>query len=212
MTTSSPCTQFAGVATCSLAVSWHESNSLRISAKFRPVVMGYVRVALILLSGPDDEYRSSRRVVSWCAPLGGVTGICRQHVVKLDNLQAGITDQRVVDRMSLRGLDVLRPGFVIGNHIDTDTDNLAVSLRELGLQSSTAPSSVVQKGVKSLGCEKSNAQPSPIHSWKTIGPSVVSAAEVGRLVVDSQRHLFILLYSAAPQGAPAQESPVHIRV
>ena len=34
MITSSPCSQLAGVATFSLAVSWQESSSLRISAKF----------------------------------------------------------------------------------------------------------------------------------------------------------------------------------
>src|ERR1700743_553001 len=43
----------------------------------------------------------------------------------------------------------------------------------------TAPSSVVQTGVKSLGCENSTAQPSPIHSWKWMGPCVVSAVKSG---------------------------------
>ena len=52
MITSSPCSQFAGVASCFSAVSWHESRSRRISAKLRPVLIGYVSVALICLSGP----------------------------------------------------------------------------------------------------------------------------------------------------------------
>ena len=41
------------------------------------------------------------------------------------------------------------------------------------------PSSVVHTGVKSLGCEKSTAHESPIHSWNLIGPSVVSASKSG---------------------------------
>src|SRR6185436_14248389 len=41
------------------------------------------------------------------------------------------------------------------------------------------PSSVVHTGVKSFGCENRIAQPSPIHSWKRIGPWVVSAVKSG---------------------------------
>src|SRR5262247_1963245 len=41
------------------------------------------------------------------------------------------------------------------------------------------PSSVVHTGVKSFGCEKSTTQDLPIHSWKRIGPSVVSASKSG---------------------------------
>src|SRR3954463_5179356 len=41
------------------------------------------------------------------------------------------------------------------------------------------PSSVVQTGVKSFGCENRTAQESPIHSWKRIVPSVVSASKSG---------------------------------
>ena len=42
-----------------------------------------------------------------------------------------------------------------------------------------APSSVVQTGVKSLGWEKRTAHLSPIHSWKWMGPWVVSAVKSG---------------------------------
>ena len=38
---------------------------------------------------------------------------------------------------------------------------------------------MVQTGVKSFGWENSSAQPSPIHSWKLIAPSVVSAVKSG---------------------------------
>src|SRR3977135_2920582 len=41
------------------------------------------------------------------------------------------------------------------------------------------PSSVVQTGVKSLGCENRIAHPFPIHSWNLIFPCVVSAVKSG---------------------------------
>src|SRR5216684_5519164 len=41
------------------------------------------------------------------------------------------------------------------------------------------PSSVVQTGVKSLGCENKMAQPLPVHSWKLIVPCEVSAVKLG---------------------------------
>src|SRR5688500_550861 len=41
------------------------------------------------------------------------------------------------------------------------------------------PSSVVQTGVKSLGWENRTAHPSPIHWWKSMRPSVVSAWKLG---------------------------------
>ena len=37
----------------------------------------------------------------------------------------------------------------------------------------------MQTGVKSFGCENRIAQPSPIHSWKSIFPCVVSAVKFG---------------------------------
>src|SRR5215471_10736554 len=41
------------------------------------------------------------------------------------------------------------------------------------------PSSVVQIGVKSFGCENKTAHESPIQSWKRIRPSVVCASKSG---------------------------------
>src|SRR3954451_11918134 len=41
------------------------------------------------------------------------------------------------------------------------------------------PSSVVQTGVKSFGCENSTAHESPIQSWNLMRPSVVSASKSG---------------------------------
>src|ERR687892_2058690 len=48
-----------------------------------------------------------------------------------------------------------------------------------GLTFAMWPSSVVQTGVKSFGCENSTAHESPIQSWKLIRPSVVSASKSG---------------------------------
>src|SRR5579864_3829977 len=48
-----------------------------------------------------------------------------------------------------------------------------------GLIFAMYPSSVVQTGVKSFGCEKSTAHESPIQSWKSISPSVVCDVKSG---------------------------------
>src|ERR1051326_2755335 len=48
-----------------------------------------------------------------------------------------------------------------------------------GCRPAMYPSSVVHTGVKSFGCENRIAQPFPIHSWKLILPSVVSAVKFG---------------------------------
>src|SRR5579862_7659768 len=50
-----------------------------------------------------------------------------------------------------------------------------------GLIFAMYPSSVVQTGVKSFGCENSTAHESPIQSWKWIGPSELSASKSGAI-------------------------------
>jgi hypothetical protein len=52
-------------------------------------------------------------------------------------------------------------------------------LSKSGLTFAMYPSSVVQTGVKSFGCENSTAQESPIQSWNLMWPSVVSASKSG---------------------------------
>jgi hypothetical protein len=52
-------------------------------------------------------------------------------------------------------------------------------LSNSGLRPASAPSSVVQTGVKSAGWEKNSAQLSPFHSRKLMVPSVVSAVKSG---------------------------------
>src|SRR5487761_1155976 len=56
------------------------------------------------------------------------------------------------------------------------------------------PSSVVQTGVKSLGCENRTAHESPIQSWKAILPWVVFASKSGA-VLPIDRVTVILLVS-----------------
>src|SRR5687768_1549020 len=56
---------------------------------------------------------------------------------------------------------------------------LVLRLSNSGLSAATAPSSVVQTGVKSLGCENRTAQEFPFHSWKETLPCVVSAVKSG---------------------------------
>src|SRR5688572_25341354 len=52
-------------------------------------------------------------------------------------------------------------------------------LSNSGFSFAMYPSSVVQTGVKSFGCEKRMAQPFPIQSWKLTFPWVVSAVKLG---------------------------------
>ena len=58
---------------------------------------------------------------------------------------------------------------------------LAPRLLHSCLRLAVAPSSVVQTGVKSAGCEKSTHQWSPMNSWKRIGPMLVAAVKSGTL-------------------------------
>ena len=62
---------------------------------------------------------------------------------------------------------------------------LVLRLSNSGLSAATAPSSVVQTGVKSFGWENSTAQDLPFHSWKLIVPLSGLRGEVGRFVAQS---------------------------
>src|SRR5882724_7311194 len=57
--------------------------------------------------------------------------------------------------------------------------SLTPRLSNSGFNFARAPSSVVQTGVKSFGCENNSAQLLPIQSWNLILPSVVSASKSG---------------------------------
>src|ERR1041384_3493855 len=56
---------------------------------------------------------------------------------------------------------------------------LVLRLSNSGFIRAIVPSSVVQTGVKSFGCENRIAHWSPIHSWKSMGPCVVLALKFG---------------------------------
>src|SRR5947207_14423247 len=60
--------------------------------------------------------------------------------------------------------------------------SLTPRLSNSGFNFARAPSSVVQTGVKSLGCENRRAQLEPIQSWNLILPSVVWASKSGASV------------------------------
>src|SRR6266853_3464405 len=60
--------------------------------------------------------------------------------------------------------------------------SLTPRLSNSGFSLASAPSSVVQTGVKSFGCENRSAQLLPIQSWNLILPSVVSASKSGAIV------------------------------
>src|ERR1700760_4206256 len=59
--------------------------------------------------------------------------------------------------------------------------SLTPRLSNSGFSLASAPSSVVQTGVKSFGCENSSAQLLPIQSWNLILASVVSASKSGAI-------------------------------
>src|SRR3954454_8672466 len=59
--------------------------------------------------------------------------------------------------------------------------SLTPRLSNSGFNFASAPSSVVQTGVKSLGCENNSAQLLPIQSWNLILPSVVWASKSGAI-------------------------------
>src|SRR5882757_108806 len=57
--------------------------------------------------------------------------------------------------------------------------SLTPRLSNSGFSLASAPSSVVQTGVKSFGCENKSAQLEPIQSWNLTLPSVVWASKSG---------------------------------
>src|SRR3954449_2826194 len=69
-----------------------------------------------------------------------------------------------------------------------------------GLIFAMYPSSVVQTGVKSFGCEKSTAQPSPIHSWNRMGPSDVCASKSGAVSPIVRANCFSLSSRCTARG------------
>ena len=97
MITSSPCFQFAGVATLCFAVSCIESSTRMISSKLRPVVIGYDKRQLDALVRADHKHRSYRSIIQpACAPRSSHRIVAGQHVVQLRDLQLRIADDGIV--------------------------------------------------------------------------------------------------------------------
>src|SRR3954447_18049443 len=57
--------------------------------------------------------------------------------------------------------------------------SLTPRLSNSGFSFASAPSSVVQTGVKSFGCENSSAQLLPVESWSSVVPYVIWPWESG---------------------------------
>ena len=90
----------------------------------RPVVCGYVMIALIFLSGP---MKNTERTVTFSFMLGWM------QVVQLRDLAVGVGDQRVVEGGALGLLDVGQPAVVRLDRVDAHADELDVALVELAL-------------------------------------------------------------------------------
>ncbi len=76
--------------------------------------------------------------------------------------------------------------------IGDEDRKVALRLSNSGLALENAPSSVVQTGVKSFGCEKRIPQLSPSQSWKLMVPSVVSAVKSGAVSPSRIAMVFLL--------------------
>ena len=67
-------------------------------------------------------------------PSDVVPASARQHVIELCDLEFRVADQRVVHSVALSLFDVRCPLSVTAYRVHAQPDNLAVSLREFGLQ------------------------------------------------------------------------------
>src|SRR6266550_4246714 len=82
---------------------------------------------------------------------------------------------------------------------------LTLRLSNSGLSLAMYPSSVVQTGVKSLGCEKSTPHELPSQSWKRIGPSVVVASKSGASVPIASGPVMVV--ASVPDICPPGRNP-----
>src|SRR3954451_12728976 len=87
---------------------------------------------------------------------------------------------------------------------------LALRLSNSGLSIAIRPSSVVQIGVKSLGCENRTAHESPIQSWNLILPSVVSAVKSGAVSPSLSVILVLLICGCRGSRLLKRGSDLHL--
>src|SRR5262249_45905014 len=169
------------VETRYLAVSWSESMTRSTSSKLRPVVIGYTRISLIFLSGPMTK---TLRTVWLSAAVRSATS----PPVSAGSIPYAFqTAKSAAARLGELGrspwvssMSFAQPSW--SEAVSTEMPMIFTFLRSnSGLILAMYPSSVVQTGVKSFGCEKRIAQESPIQSWKLISPSVESAVKSGAM-------------------------------
>src|SRR6516225_5498007 len=111
--TSSPGCQFAGVATGCLVVSWIESTARSISAKLRPVCIGYMVMSLILLSGSTTKTLRTVRLSIAQRDAASPSASASSIPYQFGHLQVGVGDDRVVGAHALGLLDVVKPRVVV---------------------------------------------------------------------------------------------------
>ena len=98
------------------------------------------------------------------------------HPIKIGDLSVGMA---IIGKLTddPKFGDIVRPLFMISERIDAQADDLTPRLSNSGFSFAVYPSSVVQTGVKSFGCENNTAQELPIQSWNLMRPCVVSASK-----------------------------------
>ena len=99
----------------------HPQELVEVAPRARRVGEG----ELDLVVGPDHEDRAHGH---------GVAGVRVDEVVEVAHLAVGVGDDREVDRLALRLLDVLGPLAVRVDGVDAQADHLDVALVELGLE------------------------------------------------------------------------------
>ena len=113
-----------------------ELNRIEHTQHFVEIAPGAHRVAehqLDLLVGADYKHCSHSCVGSCGSPVASIPGVGRQHVIELCSLQFGVADHRVVHFVSLGLFNIRDPLAVTAYWVYAQTDNLAISLREIGL-------------------------------------------------------------------------------
>src|SRR5262249_20340766 len=118
----------------------------------------------------DHEHGTHRGIRGRCSAFARIACISRQHVIQLGDFELRVADHGVLYSMTLRLLYVRCPLAWLDTGSTLKPIILQFRFANSGCKPAMYPSSVVQTGVKSFGCENKIPQPSPSHSWKRIGP------------------------------------------
>ena len=142
----------------------------RISSKLRPVDAGYVIISRIFFAG---SMTNSERTVSVAFAFGWIMSYSIDTFRSASAMIGKLTRVFCVSLMS----SIQRLCDSTGSTDSATTFTLRFAKSSLSF--AVSPSSVVQTGVKSAGCENSTPHLSPSHSWKLIVPSLDSAVKSG---------------------------------